>query len=433
MIGLAAALWLPDLVSHTLSLDGLVYANIALLLAQGYGSVWALPNYDLAAVPFIDHPPLAIYVTSLWHTLTGGAWWSEKVLTALALVISALLAWRLHRLLQADRPFWVVGLVFLLLPVSERVTGFYLETWLLPLGLGAVLCTFLARRKLVWCGGAAVCVYLACMTKGLVGLFTLAAPLAVWIWYGEFRRAFVIGLLIAVGVVLLLGQTLLFFPEALSFLDAYFHKQVLASISGDRPAEHGRLALGLRILGHVAVATVVCAVLVRALPSPDRRTAAWLCLFAAGTLPMLISARHYEFYLLPALPYLALAGASVVRVPIPVPRSVGTALAALVWVAAAALTGVSFGAQGDHHRDIQAADRLAALVDDVKVQYCDEADSLKVRAYLFRRHETFSVPVRPETAGGWTMCSYAPAEEQHGIVEVGPLKGALRLWQVQVH
>ncbi|MDZ7668003.1 MAG: hypothetical protein U5Q16_00770 [Gammaproteobacteria bacterium] len=141
------------------------------------------------------------------------------------------------------------------------------------------------------------------------------------------------------------------------------------------------------------------------------RVWALLLLGAAASVPLLLSARQFKHYLLPALPLFALGLGLLAQ-----PAGHWRIRPAAVWsLAGLALLGVLlrgywfFGTIGDD-RDEQAlaAEVAAALPAGAALRWCPElSDEYAARAYLMRDHGISSTtgPVPLEVADNtWSLC-----------------------------
>ncbi len=64
-----------DLAQVSQALDGVVYADIARNLSIGEGTFWAPVFFDASGGAFRDHPPLGLWLMSIWFALWGDAFW----------------------------------------------------------------------------------------------------------------------------------------------------------------------------------------------------------------------------------------------------------------------------------------------------------------------------------------------------------------------
>lgn len=470
---LAAALSLPELVSLSLDFDGLIYANIAQQLAHGLGDFWSLPYFDLSQADFYDHPPLGIWLLSSWYSLIGSWPLSEKLY---AFVFAIILGFLLRANLKAvgdTNPLWFPGLILLLMPVvTSHWFGGYLEIPTTVITGLAVLCCLRSQSKIGWALLAGLLVYLAVLIKGPVGLFPLATPLALWFFNRAFLPAFTRGLMMLSACILAFAGTQLFYPESWEFWKLYLEQQLIASITGLRTVEHTRLELVVLFAINVGLPVVILCFVMRrffvASPRVNRTFYLWLIIALSASVPQLLSARHYDHYILPSLPFFALAISSLWRVPSSptsnrgtdgVPNRVSTWLYShrtliSCWSVGLVLfsTLYSWQTPGRHADEQTTASRIAhELAGESQILgYCGETNSIKERGYLLRYHNISSTTetspstdidsttgVSPATGVDsmaeqsivWTICESPPASTALQPVQVG---GQLTLWRKPV-
>ena len=238
--------------------------------------------------------------------------------------------------------------------------------------------------------------------KGSVALFPLVAcpvfvlckePLA------ESKTWLRTGATGAVGagvVVAMIAIPLATSSDALDWARAYLSGNVVASIDGSRPAMHGRMWQFGQIVLHVGIAAALGCVawlVVRGsrngVVSKLKAALPWLVVACAGLLPLMVSARQFEHYLLPALPFLALAVAHAG--PLPMPRWPLRPLAAALLSLAIAVAVIRFGDVARHRQYMDDAAAVAQAIEPgLSVGFCADVDRDRLSAYLFRNHDVLT-------------------------------------------
>ncbi|MBK7268082.1 MAG: glycosyltransferase family 39 protein [Flavobacteriales bacterium] len=205
MIGICAALLLPGLVREGMFMDGMLYTVVAHNQANGFGTFWA-PRFSQVGVAgmaiFHEHPPLAFGLQAWWFRVLGDGFWVERLYclaTALITMFVMVRLWRecLHEHLSL-RPLggWPL-LLWIIVPqvfwcfhnnMLENTMAVFVTAAVLQVVLG--MSAAWAKRAII-AGGF---VFLASFTKGVPGLFPLAAPVLLWSAsrnVHSFRRALV--------------------------------------------------------------------------------------------------------------------------------------------------------------------------------------------------------------------------------------------------
>ena len=379
---------LPRLAHRGMFVDGITYASIARNLAEGRGQFWT-PFYTATIYPeFHDHPPLGLWLQSLWFRLLGDHLFVERAYALAAAMATGLLIVLIWRRLN-DQPDarayeWLPILAWIALPVvSWSVVGNLLETTVAAFTTAAVAAVVFAgfagtvTARIAWGALSGACVVAATLTKGPVGLFPLAAPIVLAplaTGTSSIRRRWLC-LTAQWAVVLACAVALLGSGAARASLDQYVNQQVLAAMTGRRDVSPSSLTILKELLQGVVLPLAIGAGLVvvaarRFVPpsSAERQRATWLFVLGlAGTLPMLASAKQAGHYLVPALPLFAIAAASMLAstAAVGVTRLAGhrmiiTATAAIVMIVA--LGAALSPAAGRDRRRLADLDAIATAV-----------------------------------------------------------------------
>jgi 4-amino-4-deoxy-L-arabinose transferase-like glycosyltransferase len=333
VVSLAASLLIPVLTLRGMSLDGVVYATISRNLAGNMGDFWH-PVYTAPPATFYEHPPLAFALESLWFRALGDHGWVEKLYSVTTVMPSAILMvllWR--RLVGAQEPWrgysWLSVALWVLMPAWAWIyRNNFLENTLCVFTLLAVYAVARAmtdaRLSMVWTALAALAIVAAVLTKGPVGLFPLAAPLAFCVSIPNtprWRFAMVqSGLIMSTALCLALVFSQ---PEPREFFAIYLRQQVFDSLQGQReiaPSSLGRFALLIGLAQDLwFTGGIACAVLyahrrrTHRAAAPELRGAfqffGWMAL--AASLPIMISPKQTAYYTAPSWPFYALALAAL--------------------------------------------------------------------------------------------------------------------------
>ena len=201
--------------------------------------------------------------------------------------------------------------------------------------------------------------------------------------------------------------------DALDWARAYLSGNVVASIDGSRPAMHGRMWQFGQIVLHVGLAAALGCIawlVVRdgrnGVLSKLKAALPWLVVACAGLLPLMVSARQFEHYLLPALPFLALAVAHAA--PLPMPRWPLRPLAAALLSLAIAVAVIRFGDVARHRQYMDDAAAVAqAIAPGRSVGICADVDRDRLSAYLFRNHDVLTRLGSGATRATHAICNAA--------------------------
>ena len=422
-----------DLAGLGLGLDGLVYANVAKLLAAGEGGFWSLPYYIDDRPAFVEQPPLGIWLLSGWlfavDGLSGHALWAEKAYSLTLAALWATLACRLYRALSGRRDYWLpIALLALMPAASYTLKNNFLENALTLLTSAACLCAWRAPNSGRWTVLTALAVLLAVGIKGPVGLFPLAAPwLFGWLAAGQFQAGLKSSLaacaLVAAGL-----SAMLLHPPAFAAAEAYWQSQIGPTFAGERLPDHGRAYL----LGHLGLNLGLAGLAALVLGGWRetgwkvrwRQAGAVLAVALCAALPLLVSPRHYRHYLLPSLPLFAI-GLSLLTTP-SLPRLPYRALACVLAFAGCLRLAYNWQAIPENEPQIVEAQMLEGMNLGETIAVCANTHRPEVlMAYLFRHHgirSTFAPMPAPNVA---VVCAVRPSPG-HGAER--DLHDGLKLW-----
>jgi hypothetical protein len=320
---------LSRLVTDGMFLDGVLYAVLSKNLAQGVGTIWDL-RVSAEWGTWHEHPPLVLVLQSMFFKVLGNGYATERMYCGLVTVLSMALMARIWRQVLPPAPYaawWPLPLLLWLLneDVYLSYSSNMLECTLTVFTLLAVHLYLRAEAAVVPSQRAmalvvgAFCVFLAFLCKGLVALYPLAffgiAALAqkekTWARGARYT-------IYSIALVLAFGGLLLLHTPARSALAQYFDQQVWAALMGKRNeniALH-RLFILERFLTTHAHWFVVLAAVWWAARKYGRKAvsrAHWpaVVLFgglaAAALLPIVVSPKQAAHYVVPSLPWAALA------------------------------------------------------------------------------------------------------------------------------
>lgn len=163
--------------------EGLYGAIAQEMLARGD---WVLPRFN--GLPYLEKPPLYFWLASLGLAVVGPSEWVLRAWSALGAIGSALLAWRLGRLLYSVRAGLMAGLALVTMAGSALYVRKASTDFLFVFCLALAMWGFVrdahrpgrgrGRFLLLYVGAG-----LAVLTKGLVGLLFPVLIVAITVWW----------------------------------------------------------------------------------------------------------------------------------------------------------------------------------------------------------------------------------------------------------
>lgn len=332
--------FLPRSVDDTMFMDGVTYAAIARNMSEGIGSFWQpffghsfwLP-YDNGPF-FSGHPPLQFGLQAILFRIFGDTPAVENGYNLLILTGYMLLIVKIwQKMLDPASPFRAFGWLPVLCWYTVGIVYYSIPNNFLDSTMGLFClasCYFqlvylkevpVQKHRALWPLLAGICIVLAFLTKGPVGLYPLAfaAIYTVSIPTYGLSKAFP-PIAIMLGVIALGIMGILAYAPAREFMATYFNGQVVQALlqkrekAGTGWAAHFTLVSELlrNLLPHLIACTLLYGLSFgfKWRISRDKAISENVLLTAlvaaSGIVPMLVSIKQYPHYLLPALPFVAL-------------------------------------------------------------------------------------------------------------------------------
>jgi 4-amino-4-deoxy-L-arabinose transferase-like glycosyltransferase len=293
-------------------------------MAEGQGTFWNPYSTQTLYPEFSQHTHLAIGLEALAFKALGDHWWVEKAFSVLAFLLSGLLIaliWK--RTTNNIRWAWLPLLFWLAMPlVSWSATNNLLENTMSVFVLLSVYLMIVGyqRNHKFWLILSAMVLLLAFLSKGFTGLFPLVFP----VLYCAFdqKRRWIQGpidsLILIVSLAVFAGIMFLVFPASWAYLKEYIQLQVINDGLHETTVS-SRFYIVFSLLLQLIIPLVIAVTLVVLKTKnktnkkvfefpPDK---AWFYSFLRmgllGVLPIMVSVKQRDFYMLAALPFFALA------------------------------------------------------------------------------------------------------------------------------
>ena len=306
-----------SLLTTGMFMDGLIYSNVAANMVEGVGSFWH-PIYTATHHPdFYMHPPLALGLLALFYKVLGVHLWVTKAYMVLTMLLCAWLIVRLWRRMGGKHENgWMPLLLWTLIPIVTRFANqCMLENTMVLFDLGAILLLLRPNRKMLNGLLAGLLLAAAFLTKGFVGLFPLVLPLLLWLF--DRRKGMLVQTLAMItGFLMPLAVIAMTVPQAREYFANYMHLQVLAGWSQYEVHRWQILVYFLRNIAIVVAIVVIVAIVNKGVGKPVPEHQALWMLVACAVLPIIISTRQHEFYVLTAMPLVAVLSALLIEEPV---------------------------------------------------------------------------------------------------------------------
>lgn len=380
VVGLFGLFACNNLLTRGMFMDGLIYTSVAANMAEGVGSFWH-PVYTATQFPqFYEHPPLMMWLLSLWMRLFGTSMMAAKGYSVAVVLLTAALTVGVWKQLGFKTSLgWLPLLMLTLIPdVALAAHNNYLESTMTLFVLASVWLV-LRGKGVGWHLLAGVMLAAAFLTKGPTGLFPLALPVLLWLFGTRkgFGQAAAGTLAMTAGLAAPMALLWFCVPDAQEFLRKYFENQV---IGGSQVLVTSRTYIVKTLFSHTAVVLVVALAVVlfgilkksapwRPTRDSWRRFGLVFALALCGTLPMMVSTKQRAFYLLTVFPFVSLAVAALLE-PLArhmekqLQRPAMTVATVAVLIAAVITNALHYGKPGRDKAMLHDMDVMAAEVHD---------------------------------------------------------------------
>lgn len=310
----------PMLFSDGMFLDGVLYASISRNLSAGVGTFWYPHLTDTLFSQFHEHPPLGIYLQSLFFDLFGDHFLVERLYCLFIFILVVVLIVFIWKEITGSFSFgWIPFLIYILIPpIIWSFANNTLENTMSVFVCISLLCYFKSLKAQYWrqyiylilCG---VNLLLAFLTKGFTGIYLLSLP----VLFAFLSNKIVLLEGIKQAVIIVLGMTvplliLGVFDEAVfNSLGIYLKNQVVNSIQNietvdSRFAILGYFLGGIKKVLLLAILIFVVARLFKFSFDKTKRNAIetfpLFILVLAGVLPVMISLKQHTIYIITVYP-----------------------------------------------------------------------------------------------------------------------------------
>jgi hypothetical protein len=325
------------LVQQGMFMDGIQYACVSKNLAEGYGTFWfpfLSPFWcQDGAFHFWEHPPLFYFFESLFFRIPMLNHYAEKLFCALMWLCNAYLIHALWKQMHHDQKerhgfSWLPVLLWTITPVCFWCFhNNMIEILVSVFTLSSVYCMlkFLLQanaRPWYFLGIAALLLYAAFLTKGVVTLF----PLSVFVVFLythktiSFKQAFFYSLVVLFFFSVFFFSVYYLNPSANYSLSFYFKERLISRIA-ETPTVNNRFELLFDLVSQLLPVLMITFIVFliqkirkRIAPKSDAMKWFWffLLLGFCGSLPIMLTMVQKGFYFMPSLAFFALGFAVMV-------------------------------------------------------------------------------------------------------------------------
>jgi 4-amino-4-deoxy-L-arabinose transferase-like glycosyltransferase len=326
VIVLAGILVGPKTLMNGMFMDGQQYACVAQNMAEGKGSFWhpylSETWQKAGSNAFMEHPPLGFFLESIAFRILGESLYTERIFSLFLFAFSVVFLLLLIRewpLAQNQKTtlYWLVLLFWMSVPLASwSVQNNMWENFLVFFGLFSLWLQSRAYNKnRMWLFAiAGLLVSAGFFCKGVPALYPLAGPLILgFIGFRVNIRKIAIGYGLLIIGLLLPFLFIMQQAEAIDALKFYLNERLLFRVQNE-PTGNSRWST-LSALFNELLPLLILGLLVYFIYrkkvnfSANSFFTAAIFLGLCASLPLMVTSVQRGFYLVPAFPWFALAGA----------------------------------------------------------------------------------------------------------------------------
>ncbi|MGL5888964.1 MAG: ArnT family glycosyltransferase [Bacteroidia bacterium] len=323
IVGICAALLLPTLFMRGMFFDGIMYANLSMNFASGAGSFWEPSCTATVMAVCHEQPPLFFMLQGIFFYVFGDSFLTERIYDLVAALLSVWLLLRIMKATGYSQSGWMAVLFWMIMPVvfwafNNNVIEGTLCVFTLAAMLHIVRTLHEGKHELLHLIMAGLWITAAGLTKGVQGMFLIAGPGLWWLimrrtTFADAVRQSLLILIVPVATVAFCW----FNTAAHASFEAYFASRFVSTFAGLNNTGTGRFhqlfELLINTLPVMAIAVLLFLLMrkkAQAASATDKRLSVFmLAAGLSGILPLMITMEQRGFYLVTALPLIALGAA----------------------------------------------------------------------------------------------------------------------------
>jgi 4-amino-4-deoxy-L-arabinose transferase-like glycosyltransferase len=311
-------------------MDGLIYGSISKNLANNLGTFWS-PHFSTTLFnEFYEHPPLALGMEAIFFRIFGEGFLTESLYSLFVFSLTGIVIICIWKEFTGNLS---TGWIPLLLWISVQTVIWSVGNNMLEntMSLFVVLSFFLFLKSLkkyrfAYLILAGISLSLGTLTKGFFCLYIWGLPFFIWLIKREskFLRMLTDTTFIIVATALPIVLLFVFSKNAAHNMSSYFVKQVAGSIENVKTVDSRFAIIGFYLID-IIVPILISAVFVafskfkkidfRVLTKNIKTTIFLLLVSISGVLPIMISMKQRNFYIVSVYPFVAL-GLGLLLLPI---------------------------------------------------------------------------------------------------------------------
>lgn len=339
ILGFFLTFFVSEILEESMFIDGVWYAVISRNLAEGNGSYW-FPQFSQTIFSnFHEHPGFVFWIQSYFFKILGDSFWTERVFSGIQYLLNLILIiliWRraFPKSNIVFQNYWFVPILFWQFNI---VTYLYQPANLLdsPLSIFCLAAIYFLldeqqSKDSKWkISLASFFIFLAVLSKGLVGLFPLGFYCCFKLIFRSdisIQQLFLKTFYLGISLIIFFGAMFIVFPQALDSVNIYLNTQLFASLKGERRLYYfqnnrffilGQLLIVLLPMLVVYFGSIILERFYNIQKSnfeEKRLGLLFILIGLSASMPLIISPRQAMPYLIPSLPYFSI-GIGILVIP----------------------------------------------------------------------------------------------------------------------
>lgn len=328
------SLIVSQLIQDGVFMDGMLYISVGKNLSDGIGTFWDQSFGKYSMFSYHEQPPLYGGLIAVFFKLFGSSMYVERLFCFVCYLATVFYLVKIWKLIYNENTMqqiaWLPVLFFTVIPVVFWAYSNHVEeTVMTPFALAAVyhlykVC-FLQQNVYLNILLAAIFLVMSSLTKGVQGLFPIAAIFFYWaLNYKKFSlfKMIMQSLLLLALISFIYAIIFILEPEALKSFKTYFGIRFVNTFNNVGATTDNRFNLFFRLINELLPLGVVSLIVLfisrkhktDGSYAPDNKIKLlWFLLIGiSGSFPLMVTLEQRAFYLVTALPYYALMFAVLV-------------------------------------------------------------------------------------------------------------------------
>lgn len=329
-LAIIIVLVVSQLMQDGIFMDGMIYVAVSKNLAEGLGTFWD-PHFSLTSMSsYHEQPPLYFGLLAIFFKVLGTSMYVERLFCFTCFVITAFYIHKIWRKIYlsetniADNS-WLPVLFWVIIPVCFWAYSNHVEETVMAVFTTAsvyyIYCALNVKEKIFYnLIISGVLIFLASLTKGIQGMFPLAAVGLYWVVFNQisFRKAAGYTLILISIPIVIYCFLLITNPDVYFSLIRYYEDRYVPTFNNVMNTTSNRFALLYRLIAELIPMLILSGLIFlitrkysdykNSAKKADYKTITLFILIGlSGSLPLLVTLEQRGFYLVTVLPFFAIA------------------------------------------------------------------------------------------------------------------------------